>query len=96
MRSIRYLNAEVTKYEPGSPIGRFLMTPVIAFGLWGSFVNVDFTICDPSTNMPLGSGVIRKANQWGGVVGGSITTETQLPVCPKEIIEDLDSVVKNM
>ena len=89
-----YLNTEVTKYKPGSPFGRLMMTPVIAFGLWGSYVNVDFTICDPSTDAPLGSGVIRKANLWGGTVGGSITSETQLEACPEEIMDDLDSFMK--
>jgi len=89
-----YLNAEVTKYKPGSPTGRWLMTPVIAFGLWGSYVNVDFSICDPDTNAALGSGIIRKANLWGGAIGKSITSENQLEVCPKEIMADLDSVMK--
>ena len=88
-----YLNTEVTKYKPGSPFGRLLMTPVIAFGLWGSFVDVDFTICDSATDAPLGKGVIRKANQWGGAVGGSITSETQLEACPKEIMDDLNSIM---
>ena len=89
-----YLNTEITKYKPGSPVGRFLMTPVIAFGLWGSYVNVDFSISDPDTDAVLGKGVIRKANLWGGMLGQSITSETQLEACPKEIMEDLDSVVK--
>jgi hypothetical protein len=89
-----YLNTEVTKYKPGSPFGRFLMTPVIAFGLWGSYVDVDFTIYDPATDVPLGIGVIRKANLWGGYIGGSITSETQLEACPKEIMDDLDSAMK--
>ncbi len=89
-----YLNTEVTKYKPGSPFGRFMMTPVIAFGWWGSYVNVDFSICDPSTGAPLGNGVIRKANLWGGMVGLSITSETQLEACPKEIMDDLNSVIK--
>ena len=88
-----YLNTEVTKYKPGSPFGRLLMTPVIAFGLWGSFVDVDFTICDSVTDAPLGKGVIRKANQWCGAVGSSITSETQLEACPKEIMDDLNSVM---
>lgn len=89
-----YLDTEVTKYKPGSPTGRWLMTPVIAFGLWGSYVNVDFSICDSSTGAALGNGVIRKANLWGGAAGQSITSETQLEVCPKEIMNDLDSVMK--
>jgi hypothetical protein len=71
-----------------------MMTPVIAFGWWGSYVNVDFSICDPSTGAPLGNGVIRKANLWGGMVGLSITSETQLEACPKEIMDDLNSVIK--
>ncbi len=89
-----YLNTEVTKYKPGSPTGRFLMTPAIAFGLWGSYVNVDFSICDPATDAALGNGVVRKANLWGGAVGRSITSENQLEVCPEEIMDDLDAVMK--
>ena len=88
-----YLNTEITKYKPGSPIGRFLLTPAIAFGLWGSYVNVDFNISDPSTGAVLGTGMIRKANQWGGIVGLMITSETQLEACPQEIMDDLNSVM---
>lgn len=89
-----YLNTEVTKYKPGSRVLRMLMTPVIAFGLWGSYVDVDYSICDPSTDAPLGTGVVRKSNLWGGSLGGSITSETQLESCPKAILGELDSFMK--
>jgi len=89
-----YLDTEVTKYKPGSPIGRLLLTPVFAFGLWGSYVNVDYSIYDPATKTSLGSGIIRKANLWGGILGKSITSETQLHDCPEEIMDELDSVMK--
>jgi hypothetical protein len=89
-----YLDTEVTKYKPGSPFGRFLLTPAIAFGLWGSFVDVDYSVCDPTTNASLGKGVIRKANLWGGLVGLTITSETQLEDCPSEVLDALDNAMK--
>lgn len=89
-----YLDAEVTRYKPGSPVGRFLMTPVIAFGLWGSYVDVSFALVDPANREILGKGMVRKANLWGGAVGRSITAETQLVACPGEILGDLRSFVE--
>ena len=88
-----YLDAEVTKYKPGSPVGRALMTPVIAFGLWGSYVDVSFALVDPANQEILGKGMVRKANLWGGAVGRSITAESQLVACPDEILKDLQSFV---
>lgn len=89
-----YLDTEVTKYKPGSAFLRMMMTPVIAFGLWGSYVDVTYSISDPATDTALGNGMIRKSNLWGGSLGGSITSETQLEACPKAIIKSLGSIKK--
>ena len=89
------LDAEVTKYSPGSPILRWLMTPVVVGGLWGSYVNVDYSLSDPSADEAIGSGVIRKANLWGGKIGRTITAESQLRACPKEILRELETFAMN-
>lgn len=88
------LQTEVTKYKPGSPVLRFLITPVLLGGLGGSYVNVTFGLLDPTSGMRVGEGIVRKANLWGGFVGASITAETQLQKCPEEVLEDLDKFYK--
>jgi hypothetical protein len=87
-----YLQTEVTKYKPGSPYAR--VVPLMAFLGWGSFVYVDYSVCDPSTDVPLGNGVIRKANLWWGYFGQAITSETELEACPQEIMDELDSFMQ--
>lgn len=87
-----YLDAEITKYKPGSPRGRAFIAPVFIFGLWGSYVDVLYSVKDPSTNAILGTGIVRKANLWGGLfIRRNITSETQLKNCPEEILNDLNS-----
>jgi hypothetical protein len=87
-----YLDAEIKKYKPGSPRGRSFIAPVFIFGLWGSYVNVLYSVKDPSTNAILGTGIVRKANLWGGLfIRRNITSETQLRACPEEILNDLNS-----
>jgi hypothetical protein len=66
----------------------------MAFLGWGSFVYVDYSVCDPSTDVPLGNGVIRKANLWWGYFGQAITSETELEACPQEIMDELDSFMQ--
>jgi hypothetical protein len=51
-------------------------------------------IYDPTSNASLGKESLRKANQWGGLVGLSITWETELEACPDEILGQLDKAVK--
>jgi hypothetical protein len=83
------LFSEVTKYKPGSPVLRFLITPVFLGGLGGSYVYVQYELRDPQSKRTLGTGTVRKANLWGGIVGASINAQGQLEEAAVEVLDGL-------
>lgn len=89
-----YLAMEISKYKPGSPTLRKIITPVVFFGLGGSYVNVDYAVYPASGDKPLGRGKIRKANLFGGQLGETVTAATQIKDCSREIMTALDMHMK--
>ena len=83
------LFSEVTKYKPGSPVLRFLITPVLLGGLGGSYVYVRYELRDPQSKETLGAGTVRKAHLWGGIVGAIYNAEMQLEKAAVEVFDGL-------